>query len=184
LQLPIWTKKKAKKEIDHPLKDKMAKINRHAAEPDHEDKDVRCKNWDNSKCSDWLMKFPIKNALDITWLRQETASYIQTFQAAEKELRDLPDKDWCGAALYLRLVLCIVHNDVKGKYLERTFSLTREQLDGRKSADHELTAYELIADKWNDKDFNPVLLLGTIDVVVLDLSKAIHRYLQLVRRAK
>ena len=62
---------------------------------------------------------------------------------------------WCGPTPIIRLAHCVVHDEVKPHYIRRNQAMTRHHLDDRNSADRPLTAYEIIANKWNDDSFNP-----------------------------
>ena len=64
---------------------------------------------------------------------------------------------WNGPLPYLRFIHAITDcSEIRIAYLKRNDPLTREQLDSVNSPTRPKTAYEMIADKWNDPDFNPV----------------------------
>jgi hypothetical protein len=94
----LWNKKKNKKDVKPSLREKMDEIVRR-------DEKVRCKNWNKTKCTDWLEANLIKNVADVAWLRQEAERFEVTFQAADKEVSAQPDAPWRGSVPYLRLIL-------------------------------------------------------------------------------
>ena len=77
---------------------------------------------------------------------------------------------WRGPTPIIRLAYCVVHNEVKPHYIRCNQVMTRRQLDDHNSAGHPLTAYEIIANKWNDDSFNPS---SSILEVHPDFSQAI-----------
>jgi hypothetical protein len=69
---------------------------------------------------------------------------------------------WTQEIPYLRLILCLIQDDIKPKWLSRAQPLTRQQLDGRNSDVRDETVYEMISDRWNSPTFNPQLDPSTI----------------------
>ena len=53
-------------------------------------------------------------------------------------------------------MLCLIQDDVRSAYLRRSDVLTRQELDARNSKSRQQTAFEIIADRWNDSSFNPI----------------------------
>jgi hypothetical protein len=72
----------------------------------------------------------------------------------EEEVRQ--GGQWRGLVPYMRLIMCLTQDDVKSAFLRRADARTRQELDARNSEVRPPTAFELIADRWNDEDFNPV----------------------------
>ena len=52
--------------------------------------------------------------------------------------------------------MCLTQDDIKNAFLHRADARTRQELDGRNSEVRRRTAFELIADRWNDPGFNSV----------------------------
>lgn len=80
---------------------------------------------------------------------------------AQQEQRDEEARQaggpWRGRLPYLRLMLCLTEDDaIKAAFLRRADARTRLELDARNSDVRPPTVFELIANKWNDKDFNPL----------------------------
>ena len=73
--------------------------------------------------------------------------------------------------LTIRLVHCVMHDEVKPHYICRNQAMTQCQLDDCNSTDCPLTAYEIIVNKWNDDSFNPLL---SILEVHLDFAHPIN----------
>jgi hypothetical protein len=57
--------------------------------------------------------------------------------------------------------MCLVQDDIKMAYIRRADVLTRQLLDARHSESRPPTAFEMIADRWNDAAFNPVAPAST-----------------------
>ncbi|KAI2497963.1 hypothetical protein MHU86_16514 [Fragilaria crotonensis] len=64
---------------------------------------------------------------------------------------------WRGSIPYMRLIMCLTEDDIKAAFLRRADTRqTRHQLDARNSDVRPPTAFQLIADRWNDEHFNPI----------------------------
>jgi hypothetical protein len=53
-------------------------------------------------------------------------------------------------------MLCLTEDAIKASFLRRADARSCLKLDARNSAVRPPTAFELIANTWNDKDYNPV----------------------------
>ena len=119
----------------------------------------RPNNWDVNQCITWLKENPLSGDDDLLFLRQESERVCQALRRAETETamnNELTRTgQWRGPTPIIRLAHCVVHDEVKPHYIRRNQAMTRRQLDDRNSADRPLTAYEIIANKWNDDSFNP-----------------------------
>eukprot|EP00977_Amphora_coffeiformis_P017828 scaffold5960_cov141-Amphora_coffeaeformis.AAC.1 len=119
----------------------------------------RPNHWDVNTCMDWLKSNPITAENDLLFIKNE-ASRIRTMVEDANHESALNDAltqagQWQGPVPVLRLAHCLNEDDIKPAYLRRNDARTRRELDGRNSADRPLTAYEMIANKWNDVTFNP-----------------------------
>ncbi|KAI2489342.1 hypothetical protein MHU86_25255 [Fragilaria crotonensis] len=76
-------------------------------------------------------------------------------EQAEEEARQTGGQ-WRGSIPYMRLIMCLTEDDIKAAFLRRADTRTRHQLDARNSDVRPPTAFELIADRWNDEHFNPI----------------------------
>ncbi len=79
---------------------------------------------------------------------------------AQQERRDKEARQaggqWRGPVPYLRLILCLTEDAIKAAFLRRADARSCLEADARNSTVRPPTAFELIANKWNDKDYNPV----------------------------
>ena len=119
----------------------------------------RPNNWDVNQCVTWLKENPVSCDDELRFLQQESECVCQALRRAETEAamnNELTHTgQWLGPTLIIRLAHCVMHNKVKPHYIHRNQAMTRHQLDDRNSTDRPLTAYEIIANKWNDDSFNP-----------------------------
>jgi hypothetical protein len=67
------------------------------------------------------------------------------------------EKQWRGSVPYLRLIMSLTEDDIKEKYILHGINKTRLELDSRNSDVREKNVYELIAERWNDEKYNPVV---------------------------
>jgi hypothetical protein len=76
----------------------------------------------------------------------------------QERLSDSTGKKWRDSAIpHLRLILCLIEDDIQPKFLRRDYGLPRclEKVGARSKSS--TTVYELIADRWNSDTFNPIL---------------------------
>ena len=71
--------------------------------------------------------------------------------------------DWKGT--HVAEIHCLIEDDgIKSAFICRHNSKDRMQLENRNSADkRDLTVWELISVKWNDRDFNPKTMILDIE---------------------
>jgi hypothetical protein len=115
--------------------------------------------WNVEKCHEWLNANPITDLDCKEFLSHEALRVSTILKNALKE-KDTEASAirlgvWAGPKPYLRLVHCIIDDLVRSQYLRRDAVMSRTQLDSRNSDTRPPTAYELIANKWNDPSFNP-----------------------------
>jgi hypothetical protein len=122
-------------------------------------KQPRPGQWNVDKCFEWLNENPVMDVGCRMFLVKEAArlSKILTEAIQEKEAiaSTIRLGVWSGPKPYLRLVHCIIEDDIRPHYLRRDAVMSRSQLDSRNSDSRAPTAYELIAAKWNNGTFNP-----------------------------
>lgn len=124
---------------------------------------ARPSNWSFSKSMEWLELNPIKVHEDNAFLTGEVDRLSVVFSkvAAEAEAAKQTaatiqtNGAWRGEVPYLRLVFCLVEDDIKPVYLRRAETLTRLQLDSRSSDQRDESCFEMISKRWNDSMFNP-----------------------------
>ena len=119
----------------------------------------RPKHWDVAACISWLKAHPITAESDILFIKKESSRVRTVLEEAnrEAEMNESLTRagQWRGPVPILRLGHCLIEDDIKSCFLRRNDARRRRELDDRNSADRPLTAYELIANKWNDSTFNP-----------------------------
>jgi hypothetical protein len=121
---------------------------------------ARPSQWSTEKCWSWLQENPLRDSGCISFLCQESMRVTKILEEALKE-KDVESSAvrlgaWIGPKPYLRLVHCVIADDIRSHYLRRDAVLTRAQLDSRNSDGRQPNCYERIAAKWNDSSFNPV----------------------------
>jgi hypothetical protein len=166
LAVAPWSRLK-KTEVKPSLKDLVDEIGRRSPI----NSIPRCSNWRAKKCNEWLTNNPILHEDDISFLVTESNRFKATIVDAVTEQQNGPSVNgtsgtsggsWRGSVPYLRLILCLLENDIKEKYLRRGDTMSRQELDGRNSEQRDPTVYEMIADRWNSSDFNPTLSVSTV----------------------
>ena len=105
----------------------------------------------------WLDNNTITKAHDVQYITKTNDEYKQSLLAVIQEQSTItkPGK-WSGPLPYLRLIHCMVEDDVKIEFNRRCDVLSnRYELDARNSDQAKKSFFELCADKWNDPSFNP-----------------------------
>jgi len=119
----------------------------------------RCSAWNNAERLKWLDQHPIAGEQDVSFLNEKYKEYKKILQdamtAAARE-EDALQKGWTGSLPYLRLIHCIIDDRIKPAYLKRNdLSANRLAVENRNSVLAQSSVYSLIADLWNDNDFEP-----------------------------
>lgn len=122
----------------------------------------RPKAWKLDKLLEWLDSHPICAEDDIEYLRatvnnrkkevEDTTQFSASNNTAEQ-------RNWTGKQPHLRLIHCLIDNDeVKQAYLRRNdIPQGRLHIDNRNSVEkRNKSVWEMMADQFNDPDFNPV----------------------------
>lgn len=122
---------------------------------------MKPKNKPREVLLEWLNEWPISEKDCVMFLTSEAHRIEMLLQAAIDEGREtaiaMNHGAWSGSTPYLRLIHCLTDCDVTRKaYLNRNNVKQREELDAANSPIRPKTGYEIIAEKWNDPDFNPV----------------------------
>ena len=145
-----------------------------------------CRNWPVASSTKFLERNPIQDPADILFLKTEIRRFEGLFHAAEEEERNDGTRDaasWRGNVPYLRLIMCLIDDDVKEAYLHRADAITRQQLDARNSESRAPTAFELLASKWNDSDFNPTAPASTCHFDYFDATDCSHSQVEMMTPA-
>ena len=119
----------------------------------------RPRAWNLPKIQEWLEENPIVNAIDIAFLKDTVASRKEGAEAARKE--DAEDNARLGAGNWnseacMRLIHALVdHDDLKAKFLNRlNLPAGRSSVENREQL-RATNVWQLLAEKWNDKNFSP-----------------------------
>jgi hypothetical protein len=74
------------------------------------------KGWNFSKCLQWLMEHPITSDEDVAFLEKKAKEVIQIASAAAGCQDDVDSgKNWVGHLPYLRLIHCLLEDDIRDK---------------------------------------------------------------------
>ena len=148
-----------------------AEIKRRCAAYEWEGNVPRPKSWNRNELLNWLQANSIQfldqhgvhgGPEDEGFLFDEIDAHKALFLKAQQEEaaeRDAMEGNWTGQYPYLRLMHCLVdHDDMKHAFLHRhDLNGDRGTIDGRNSDEcRDISVWEMIADKWNDKDYEPV----------------------------
>lgn len=130
---------------------------------------MKPKNKPREVLLEWLNSWPVRDANCLTFLFTEAQRVEDLLQASLDEGREnaiaMQHGAWTGPLPYLRLIHSITDcNETRLAYLKRNDPKTREELDAANSPIRPKTAYEIIADKWNDPDFHPVTQVSNCHV--------------------
>ena len=114
--------------------------------------------WAANKLQEWLEKHPIDGITDVEFLRKDTKRLtdILSIVAADEENDVSSGANWIGNLPHLRLILCLTEDDCRASFLRRNVVKTRTEIDKINLSVRPPTAYELISDRWNSPDFNPI----------------------------
>jgi hypothetical protein len=64
---------------------------------------------------------------------------------------------WCGSIAYLQLILCLTEDGIKKEFLVCECPMSQTELNARHSDVCQPSVYEMMADMWNDPNYNPFL---------------------------
>ena len=143
-------------------------------------------NWGSNKCIRWLEEHPPKDEQDILFLKNEVQRLKAIVLEAHQERQEQEARQsgqWRGAIPYMRLIMCLIQDDIKSSFLRRADARTRQELDARNSEARPQTAFELIADRWNDEHFNPVAPSSNCHEDFLATTDCSHSRVAMMMRA-
>lgn len=107
----------------------------------------------------WLTENKIENPTDVAFLRSEEAKLYNQLQRAQQESALLQPQQQPGIIFThtadLRMVHCLLEDDVKQAFLARHDCMDRQSLDARNSPNRPKTWLEKISDKFNCNNFSP-----------------------------
>ena len=68
---------------------------------------------------------------------------------------------WFGHLPYLRLIHCLLEDDIKDRWIHRNDAKSIKQIDARRSDVRDEDAFEMIATRWNSATFNPRTMVSS-----------------------
>jgi len=108
----------------------------------------------------WLQDNPLRaDDSDVTFVTAKVASFLESNKnvahAADNDKQKEPQ--WSGMIPHLRLIHCLVDFDnIRAAFMASHSVMTHLELDGRHNPETmQQNPWTLIADKWNDKEYNP-----------------------------
>ena len=120
--------------------------------------------WLATQSTEWLRGHPITRQDDVEWLKAERGHLARIIQVSQMEANEMEQlgfiaDQWHGNIPMLHLFHCIIEDDIKPLFLCCNDACTRRELDQQNSSERPETAYEVIAKRWNNVDFNPTILV-------------------------
>lgn len=111
--------------------------------------------WSAPDVMSWLRAHPVDDSADVTYIQEkviEFKSYLlanaSRQEAATKQAAN--EMHWSGPVPYLRLIHCLFDDEYIRKAYERSLGASPQSKP---------VVYELLANKWNDEHYNPVMQL-------------------------
>jgi hypothetical protein len=96
-------------------------------------KTPKCNNWSVERVINWLRNNPITGENEVAFLNKEVSDLAQKIERAIDKTVHVQQQDgngnWRGKVPHLRLIHCLIQDDIKMPYLRRADAMTREQLD-------------------------------------------------------
>lgn len=125
--------------------------------------------WTAKKCYEWLNANPITTEEDVAFLSQRAKAVKQVVaNATQKVISSSSNPSveveqgnrWFGPLPYLRLIHCLLEDDIKAKWIHRGRAKTIQEIDARRSDVREEDVHETIAKRWNCTSFNPTTMVS------------------------
>jgi hypothetical protein len=136
--------------------------------PSNPTKAPKPNGWNAAKCIEWLKENPILSDDDIAFLHRKVMEVREVVAngTTQKSVNQESDGDretgnkWIGPLPYLRLIHCLLEDDIKEAFLRRHRSKTIQEIDARRSDVRPDDVHDLIANKWNSSTFNPKTMVS------------------------
>ena len=114
-------------------------------------------NWSLTKCIKWLQEHPVVDPQDAVFLKNEVNRVKDiTLNDQQEQQGEEARPAGQGRIPYMWLFPCLTQDDIKSAFLRRADARTRHDIDVWNLVIRPPTAFELICDRWNDKNINPV----------------------------
>ena len=144
-------------------------------------------NWSLPKCIEWLQENPASDQEDIRFQKYEVQRVKEIILNAQQERQHNEARQTGGQRRghipYMRLIMCLTDDDIKAVYPRRADCRTCRKLDARNSNGRSPTAFELLAEKWNDEGFNPVAAVSDCHVDFSAPINCAHNKVRALMRA-
>ena len=128
------------------------------------------KGWNAKKCYEWLKANPITTAEDVAFLVKRAKAVKQVIENASQKSVTTPSSSagteteqgnkWTGQLPYLRLIHCLMEDDIKQKWIHRNDPKSIQEIDARRSVVRNEDAFEMISSRWNTETFNPTTMVS------------------------
>ena len=170
---------KKKKDIKPSVDVLRAEVKRRSERDNTNPNKPKPNGWNGNKCIEWLNDNPIVNDDDVAFLFKKAKEVKNVVAAATKKKNSLvgnspPDSEQgnkgFGSLPYLRLIHCLMEDDVKDKWIHRNDPKSIQEIDARRSEVRDENAFEMIANRWNSDSFNPTTMVSSCH---LDFSSEI-----------
>jgi hypothetical protein len=159
-EIPFKNMKK-KKDIKPSLDVLREEVRRRSC-PDSSPTKPKPNGWSAKKCLDWLEANPITSADDVCFLVRRARAVKQVVTNATQKAGSTSSTQpaeqgnkWVGPLPYLRLIHCLMEDDIKGKYIHRGDPKSIQEIDARRSNVRAEDVFEMISNRWNSDSFNP-----------------------------
>lgn len=161
---------KKKKDIKPSLDILREEVKRRSELNNQEGNKPKPNGWTITKCQDWLKANLITADADVAFLVQRAKAIKQVVANATQTTVTSANppsvastehgNKWYGPLPYLRLIHCLLEDDIKEKWVRRDIPLSIQEIDARRSDVREDTVFEMIATRWNSSDFNPTTMIS------------------------
>ncbi|KAG7365348.1 hypothetical protein IV203_038551 [Nitzschia inconspicua] len=156
---------KKKKDIKPSLEILREEVKRRSEINNQDRKKPRPNSWNAKRCTDWLKANPITEEADVAFLVKRAKENKQvvanpTQKNSSSDVTEQGNK-WFGPLPYLRLIHCLLEDDIKEKWIHRNDPKSIQEIDARRSDVRDENAFEMIANRWNSSDFNPTTMVST-----------------------
>ena len=162
---------KKKKDIKPSLDSLREEVKRRSERDNTNANKPKPNRWNAKKCHDWLKANPITNIDDVAFLFRKAKVAKQVVENATQRTVvptvsvDQPEGEqgnkWFGSLPYLRLVHCLMEDNIRDKWMHRNDPKSIQEIDARRSDVRAETVFEMIANRWNSKSFNPMTMIMT-----------------------
>ena len=117
-------------------------------------------NWSNDALIKWLNDHPIIDEADVSFLRAEEKKFYDILVEANTDTSENSQVSLGGVVwdhlADMRLIHCLILDEVKEAYLARHEIMSRSELDAHSQSNSTNTIEEVITQCYNNRNFKPV----------------------------